>query len=83
MSYRFKTKDIPATVTKGVPDFCTVYVISKGKISSSRSASRPAPGISPLRNQLMYQSAASKHEPPPPLETQTPSPMPPTSNPKG
>ncbi|KAM7490644.1 hypothetical protein LguiA_033565 [Lonicera macranthoides] len=78
---RFKTKDIPASVTKGVPDFCTVYVISKGKISSSRSASRPAPGISPLRNQLMYQSA-SKHEPPPP-ETQTPSPMPPTSNSKG
>ncbi|KAF5748057.1 U-box domain-containing protein 52-like [Tripterygium wilfordii] len=60
---RFKTADIPGSVSKGAPDFCSVYVISKGKISSMRSASRPAPTISPLRNQLL------STKPPPPLET--------------
>ncbi|XP_031255082.1 U-box domain-containing protein 35 [Pistacia vera] len=50
---RFKMTDIPGNVLKGAPDFCTVYVISKGKISSMRSASRPAPPVSPLRNQLL------------------------------
>ncbi|KAG2323949.1 hypothetical protein Bca4012_038267 [Brassica carinata] len=39
---RFKT-DIPTSVSKAPPDFCNVYVISKGKISSLRSSSRPAP----------------------------------------
>ncbi|KAJ1420112.1 UspA [Sesbania bispinosa] len=46
---RFKVSDVPGTVAKGAPDFCTVYVISKGKIHSMRSASRPAPGINPVQ----------------------------------
>ncbi|XP_034682438.1 U-box domain-containing protein 52 isoform X1 [Vitis riparia] len=54
---RFKAIDIPGSITKGAPDFCTVYVISKGKISSTRSASRAAPAISPLRNQIMNQGS--------------------------
>ncbi|KAL1353134.1 hypothetical protein HN51_017058 [Arachis hypogaea] len=45
---RFKVADIPGLVSKGAPDFCTVYVVSKGKIHSTRSASRPAPSPSPL-----------------------------------
>ncbi|KAI3468440.1 hypothetical protein Pfo_025103 [Paulownia fortunei] len=54
---RFKAKDIPGSVLKGAPDFCTVYVIHKGKISSTRAASRPAPSIlSPLRNQILLQA---------------------------
>ncbi|XP_038717733.1 U-box domain-containing protein 35-like [Tripterygium wilfordii] len=44
--------DIPGSVSKGAPDFCTVYVISKGKISSVRNASRPAPFTSPLTHQI-------------------------------
>lgn len=57
---RFKIKDIPGNVLKGVPDFCTVYVISKsGKISSTRSAARLAPFIHPLRHQFM-QNANTK-----------------------
>ncbi|KAL3644265.1 hypothetical protein CASFOL_012197 [Castilleja foliolosa] len=36
---RFKTVDIPGNVTKGAPDFCTVYVISKGKVASVKSGS--------------------------------------------
>lgn len=46
---RFKTRDVPGTILKGVPDFCTVYVISKGKISATKAASRPPPYVSPLR----------------------------------
>ncbi|XP_058785086.1 U-box domain-containing protein 52-like isoform X2 [Vicia villosa] len=46
---RFKVSDVSGTVAKGAPDFCTVYVIGKGKIQSMRSASRPAPSISPLQ----------------------------------
>ncbi|KAI5336516.1 PREDICTED: U-box domain-containing [Prunus dulcis] len=49
---RFKTSSIPSSVSKGAPDFCTVYVISKGKISSVRNASRAAPYSSPLVNQI-------------------------------
>ncbi|KAI6689738.1 hypothetical protein NL676_026566 [Syzygium grande] len=49
---RLKSSHIPSSVSKGVPDFCTVYVISKGKVSSVRRASRPAPHASPLLDQI-------------------------------
>ncbi|PSR93579.1 Serine/threonine-protein kinase [Actinidia chinensis var. chinensis] len=66
---RFKATDIPGSVSKGVPDFCTVYVISKGRISLTQSASRPAPAVSPLRNEIMYQASRRSEQsetPPPP-----------------
>uniref|UniRef100_A0A7N2N4C8 RING-type E3 ubiquitin transferase n=1 Tax=Quercus lobata TaxID=97700 RepID=A0A7N2N4C8_QUELO len=53
----FKATDIPGSVAKGAPDFCSVYVISKGKIQSMRSASRPAPPSSPFRSHLINQSS--------------------------
>ncbi|GER34380.1 kinase [Striga asiatica] len=57
--FRFKAKDIPGSVLKGAPDFCTIYVIHKGKILSTRAASRPAPSIlSPIRNQIMCQASS-------------------------
>nr|POF25462.1 hypothetical protein CFP56_46297 [Quercus suber] len=28
---RFKSSSVPSTVSKGAPDFCSIYVISKGK----------------------------------------------------
>ncbi|XP_061339330.1 U-box domain-containing protein 52 [Gastrolobium bilobum] len=56
---KFKVSDIPGIVSKGAPDFCTVYVVSKGKIQSMRSASRPAPAISPLSNQVSQASIKS------------------------
>lgn len=40
---RFKNMDVPSSVSKGTPNFCTVYVIAKGKISSIRSATCPLP----------------------------------------
>ncbi|KAK1394700.1 hypothetical protein POM88_013756 [Heracleum sosnowskyi] len=55
LDYRFKSKDIPGSVSKGIPDFCTIYVISKGKISTTRAASRSAPFISPVRSQILLQ----------------------------
>ncbi|KAH7671653.1 Non-specific serine/threonine protein kinase protein, partial [Dioscorea alata] len=42
---RFKSTDLPANISKSVPDFCSVYVVSKGKLSSTRNAIRPAPNI--------------------------------------
>ncbi|KAM3270701.1 U-box domain-containing protein 52-like isoform X1 [Capsicum chacoense] len=66
---RFKAKDIPGGMLKAAPDFCTVHIISKsGKISSTRSASRPAPFVHPLRHQLM-QTASTKFS----FESSTPS----------
>ncbi|XP_010417189.1 PREDICTED: U-box domain-containing protein 52-like [Camelina sativa] len=62
-----KPTDIPGTITKSAPDFCTVYVISKGKIQTMRSASRSAPISAPLRNPVQ----------PPSLKP--PQPMPSTS----
>uniref|UniRef100_A0A7N0URN2 RING-type E3 ubiquitin transferase n=1 Tax=Kalanchoe fedtschenkoi TaxID=63787 RepID=A0A7N0URN2_KALFE len=56
---RFKDKDIPGNLSKAVPDFCNVYVIYKGKISSMRSASRPAPAVSLLHQQLINQPNSS------------------------
>ncbi|XP_010495320.1 PREDICTED: U-box domain-containing protein 51-like [Camelina sativa] len=43
----FKADDIPSNVMRWAPDFCTVYVISKGRLSNVRSASRPLPQALP------------------------------------
>ncbi|KAG0491321.1 hypothetical protein HPP92_004719 [Vanilla planifolia] len=42
---RLKTTDVPSTISKIAPDFCSVYVISKGKVSSVRNAIRPPPPV--------------------------------------
>ncbi|XP_020600056.1 U-box domain-containing protein 52-like [Phalaenopsis equestris] len=54
---RFKSADVASHVSKGAPDFCTVYVISKGKLLSTRSAVRAAPAMSPLRAQIQSQAS--------------------------
>ncbi|XP_027082283.1 U-box domain-containing protein 35-like [Coffea arabica] len=56
--FRFKARDIPASVLKGVPDFCSVYIISKGKIVATRSASCSAPVNHPLRQQMLDQASS-------------------------
>lgn len=33
---------MPTSLIKAAPDFCSVYVISKGKIMSVKTAQRPA-----------------------------------------
>ncbi|KAJ4792098.1 Kinase protein with adenine nucleotide alpha hydrolases-like domain [Rhynchospora pubera] len=54
---RFKSTDVPAYVMKNAPDFCTVFLISKGKASSVRKAVRDAPTVSPLRTQIENQTS--------------------------
>ncbi|GER53704.1 kinase family protein [Striga asiatica] len=60
---RMKTVDIPTKASKAAPDFCTVYVISKTKISFVRNASRLAPFVSPLLAQIQQiEEQANKTE---------------------
>ncbi|KAI4337159.1 hypothetical protein L6164_015607 [Bauhinia variegata] len=47
---KFKGYDLPTTITRLAPDFSSVYVISKGKIMSARSALRAmANSVTPPR----------------------------------
>ncbi|XP_042423650.1 U-box domain-containing protein 51-like [Zingiber officinale] len=50
-----RSTDLSSRISKAVPDFCTVFVISKGKVSSARSAVRSAPPA--LRQQSPIQAA--------------------------
>ncbi|XP_020578788.1 U-box domain-containing protein 35-like isoform X2 [Phalaenopsis equestris] len=52
---RFRGSDISTNISKGAPDFCTVYVVSKGKVLSVRNSVRAAPALSPLRLQIQNQ----------------------------
>ncbi|KAF3446069.1 hypothetical protein FNV43_RR11248 [Rhamnella rubrinervis] len=38
---KFKGYDVPSSLVKTVPDFCSVYVVSKGKLMTARTAQRP------------------------------------------
>ncbi|KAK8598032.1 hypothetical protein V6N13_095424 [Hibiscus sabdariffa] len=46
---RFRTAELTTTVSKAAPDYCTVYVIGKGKISSVRFATAPLPPLARLK----------------------------------
>ncbi|KAJ8621296.1 hypothetical protein MRB53_029825 [Persea americana] len=50
----FKQADVPTSVLKIAPDFCSVYIISKGKLSSDRPASSPNrhPGMKQLTSKF-------------------------------
>ncbi|KAG9149738.1 hypothetical protein Leryth_012461 [Lithospermum erythrorhizon] len=49
---RLRMYDLPSIVIKEAPDFCSVYVISKTKISSARNATKVAPFTSPLLSKI-------------------------------
>ncbi|KAG4202566.1 hypothetical protein ERO13_A05G345836v2 [Gossypium hirsutum] len=55
---RFRSTELTTTVSKGAPNYCTVYVIGKGKISSVRSASSPPPA-------RLHPPAPQPQQPPP------------------
>ncbi|KAI8544631.1 hypothetical protein RHMOL_Rhmol08G0311700 [Rhododendron molle] len=38
----FRNVDVPTTVSKSAPDFCSVYVASKGKVQNAKTASQPS-----------------------------------------
>ncbi|XP_042465892.1 U-box domain-containing protein 52-like [Zingiber officinale] len=50
---RFTGHDITGNIIKKAPNFCSVYVIAKGKLSSTRVALLPAPANSPFRDQIL------------------------------
>ncbi|KAM3281749.1 U-box domain-containing protein 35 [Capsicum chacoense] len=54
---RFKTIDVPSSVSKVIPGFCTVYVIAKGKVQSVKNATSPVPSSPPVT--LQNQTTAS------------------------
>ncbi|KAJ6407959.1 hypothetical protein OIU84_011298 [Salix udensis] len=54
---KFKSTDVPGNVSKRAPDFCSVYIISKGKISAVRSASSSPTPKNSIQTQM--QSRAS------------------------
>lgn len=54
---RFKTTDTPSSVSKAAPDFCTVYVIAKGKISHVRAATGQPPAKIPPLNPMQHQAS--------------------------
>ncbi|XP_018513285.1 U-box domain-containing protein 35 isoform X2 [Brassica rapa] len=56
-----KPTDIPVIITKNAPDFCTVYVITKGKLSTKRAASRAAPSVSPLLIEIQQNSSRPQY----------------------
>ncbi|KAA8522673.1 hypothetical protein F0562_009165 [Nyssa sinensis] len=59
---RFKTTDVPSSVSKAAPEFCTVYVISKGKFSSIQSASS-CPVLNPPHGSLQNSTSRVDRKP--------------------
>ncbi|KAI8565901.1 hypothetical protein RHMOL_Rhmol03G0297000 [Rhododendron molle] len=49
---KFMASDVPSNVSKMAPEFCNVYVISKGRISSVQSATIPVPNPPPRPLQM-------------------------------
>ncbi|RRT44708.1 hypothetical protein B296_00023695 [Ensete ventricosum] len=57
----FRSADISTSISKSVPDFCTTYVVTKGKLSTTRNAIRAAPTVSPLRAKLQSQATRASN----------------------
>ncbi|PKA61148.1 U-box domain-containing protein 34 [Apostasia shenzhenica] len=62
---KFRNPDVPSNVTKLAPDFCTVYVIYKGKPVTVRSAKIPAPcsNTPPRQPQPVPAAPTNFHDP--------------------
>lgn len=65
-----KHHDVQGAIMKSIPDFCSVYVICKGKIQSSRPAQRPitntlAPPRVPSSGFLIQSLSDSEQDPVP------------------
>ncbi|XP_006299724.2 U-box domain-containing protein 35 [Capsella rubella] len=58
---RFKAVDVTSSVMKGAPNFCTVYSISRGKISSVRPATSSPPPLCTIRPHLPGRSSKANN----------------------
>ncbi|XP_072985722.1 U-box domain-containing protein 52-like isoform X1 [Typha latifolia] len=57
LTRKFRNADVPTCLMKAAPEYCTVYVIYKGKAVSIRSAKGPAPiNIAPPRQSMVLDS---------------------------
>ncbi|KAJ0234404.1 Kinase with adenine nucleotide alpha hydrolases-like domain-containing protein [Hirschfeldia incana] len=54
---RFKAPDVSSTVMKKAPSFCTVYSISRGKISSVKSSTSSVLPSSTMRHRVQTQTS--------------------------
>ncbi|KAM5553533.1 U-box domain-containing protein 35-like [Rosa sericea] len=54
---RFKSTNVSSTVSKAAPEFCTVYVVGKGKLSYVRSANCCPHPKAPSCKQIQHQSS--------------------------
>lgn len=64
LSSKFKAPDVATSVSRGAPEFCNVYIISKGKIQSLRSATSSSAPTSRMHMQPSQSnniSTASNH----------------------
>ncbi|KAJ8632909.1 hypothetical protein MRB53_026245 [Persea americana] len=59
---KFRNHDVPSSVVKSAPDFCTVFVIAKNKVMTVRSASRPLPPLLKHGGMLPHFSPDLDHE---------------------
>nr|XP_011468513.1 PREDICTED: U-box domain-containing protein 51-like [Fragaria vesca subsp. vesca] len=57
--FRFRLTDVPSSVVKMTPEFCSVYVITKGKISYMRCSTIAPPPPPPSSSNLQLQDHAS------------------------
>lgn len=62
---KFKSVDVPTTLLKTTPDTCAVFIVSKGKLLTSRSASRPQTPQGPHTPQGPQTPQAPQHPPHP------------------
>ncbi|KAL0905937.1 hypothetical protein M5K25_024390 [Dendrobium thyrsiflorum] len=56
---KLRSFDVPSSLMKSAPDFCAVYVLSKGKTTSIRAARNSTPSVIPPRQLSITASSVS------------------------
>ncbi|XP_059299577.1 U-box domain-containing protein 52-like [Lycium ferocissimum] len=59
----FKVQDVPSSLSKSVPEFCSIYAISRGKVLRLKSASQPATPSSKASSGQSSQTGSSHDSP--------------------
>ncbi|KAM3375115.1 U-box domain-containing protein 52-like [Capsicum galapagoense] len=59
----FKTQDVPSSLTRSAPEFCSIYAIARGKVLKLKSASQPASPRSKTNSNQSSQTGSSHDSP--------------------
>ncbi|XP_009624934.1 U-box domain-containing protein 35-like [Nicotiana tomentosiformis] len=59
----FKNQDVPSSLTRSVPEFCSIYAISRGKVLKLKSASQPATPSSKASSGQSSQTGSTQDSP--------------------